>query len=88
MQSHSREATGTVTPFDRLKNMQSHSCEATGIITPFESQLRSDYYPILLDMQSHSREATVTPRRRGKPLVSYKSVQNRINKIYLDVATI
>ena len=30
-----------------------------------ESQSRSDYYPILLNMQSHSREATVMPRRRS-----------------------
>ena len=41
MQSHSREATGTVTPFDKYA----------------ESQSQSDCYPILLNMQRHSREA-------------------------------
>ena len=30
-----------------------------------ESQLRSDCYLIWLNMHSHSREATVMPRRRG-----------------------
>ena len=30
-----------------------------------ESQSRSDYYSILLNMQSHSHEATVSPRRSG-----------------------
>ena len=49
MQSHSREATGTVTPFDKYA----------------ESQSRSDCYPILLNMQRHSREAIAMPRRRG-----------------------
>ena len=58
MQSHSREATGTVT---RLINMQSHSHEATIA----QSQSRRVCYPILLNMKSHSREATVMPRRRG-----------------------
>ena len=37
MQSHSREATGFSTPFDKYS----------------ESQSRSDCYPILLNMQSH-----------------------------------
>ena len=31
-----------------------------------QSQSRSDCYPILLNMQSHRREATVIPRRRGE----------------------
>ena len=47
MHSHSREATGTVTPFDKYA----------------ESQSRSNCYPILLNTHCHSREATdtVTP---------------------------
>ena len=55
MQSHSREATGTVTPFDKYA----------------ESKSRSDCYPILLNMQRHSREATVMPRRRGEAASFY-----------------
>ena len=51
MQSHSREATGT----SRLINMQSRGREA----------FTAACYPILLNMYSHSREATVMPRRRG-----------------------
>ena len=90
MHSHSREATGTVTPFDKYAETQSRSdCCAVTVAkrllphlvkcaqpqsrsdwyTPFdkyaESQSRSDCYPNLLNMQSHSREATVMPRRRG-----------------------
>ena len=43
-----------------------HSREAIGSGTPFDKfSERSDCYPILLNMQSHSREATVMPRRRG-----------------------
>ena len=41
--------------------MQSQSREATVA----QSQSRSDCYQMLLNMQSHSREATVMPRRRG-----------------------
>ena len=40
------------------------------MLTPFvkyvESQSQSDCFPILLNMQSYSREATVTPRQRGE----------------------
>ena len=42
--------------------MQSNIREATVV----RSQSRSDCFPILLNMQSHSREATVMPRRRGE----------------------
>ena len=42
--------------------MRSHSREATVV----QSQSRSDCYPILLNMQRHSREASVMPRRRGE----------------------
>ena len=41
--------------------MQSCSRKAT-----VRSQSRSDCFLILLNMQSHSREATITPRRRGE----------------------
>ena len=42
--------------------MQSHCREATVL----KLQSRSDCFPILINMQSHSPEATVTPRRRGE----------------------
>ena len=43
--------------------MQSHSREATGSVTPFDKYGESQY-PILLNVQRHSRKATVMPRRR------------------------
>ena len=47
MQSHSREATGTVTPFDKYAESKSRSdCCAVTVANP-----------ILLNMQRHSREA-------------------------------
>ena len=58
MQSHSREATGTVTPFDKYAESKSRSdcCAVT---------VAKLLLPHLLIIQSHSREATVMPRRRG-----------------------
>ena len=61
MQRHSREATGTVTPFDEYAESQSRS----------DVQSRSDCYPILLNMQKHSREATVMLRRLGVAVSIY-----------------
>ena len=75
MQSHSREATGTVTPFDEYAESKSRSdCCAVTVakrLLPYlvkyaESQSRSDCLPFFLNMRSHSRESTVMPRRRGK----------------------
>ena len=57
MQSYSREATGTVTPFDKYAESQSRSdwCAVT---------VGATVTPIFKNMQGHSREATVSPHRR------------------------
>ena len=56
MQSHSREATGTVTPFDKYAESQSRSdCCAVTVAKR-----------LLPNFERHSREATVMPRRRGE----------------------
>ena len=56
-------------------NMQSGSREANVV----QSQLRSDCYPILLNMQRHSRETTVIPRRRGVAAsINYISASHQV----------
>ena len=59
-------------------NMRSQSREATVA----QSQSRSDCYPFLLIMQSHSREAIVMPPDAAKPLVTKK--KRKVDSIYSD----
>ena len=70
LRDHSREATfPNFVKYTEPARSQSRS-DFFPILLPYfvkytESQSRSDCYSILLNMQSHSREPTVTPPRHG-----------------------